>query len=147
MAWMTEPIVERISALVKDGMSATDIAWTLAREFNVQPTRNAVIGVIHRKGLRRGAAAVPQRHSKSKSSEPTALQRFARRAAPTSTPKDDLRIPLGQRCGILGLTLSTCRWPEGDPQRDDFYYCGALVLSGEVYCVSHCRRAWARDTR
>lgn len=41
-----------------------------------------------------------------------------------------------------GVTLEelkpdTCRWPVGDPKKDDFRYCGGAALLGRSYCRHH----------
>lgn len=44
--------------------------------------------------------------------------------------------------GILELTEQSCRWPFGDPTRDDFHFCGARSPVGEVYCKEHAKVAF-----
>ena len=43
---------------------------------------------------------------------------------------------------VGGVTLEelkpdNCRWPVGDPKKDDFRYCGGAALSGRPYCRHH----------
>jgi GcrA cell cycle regulator len=40
---------------------------------------------------------------------------------------------------ITTLTLSsrTCKWPIGDPAKEDFHYCGLPPQSGRPYCDTH----------
>jgi GcrA cell cycle regulator len=45
-------------------------------------------------------------------------------------------------CTLLELTADTCRWPIGDPQRSDFFFCGAVPAHGQPYCGHHCRQAY-----
>jgi GcrA cell cycle regulator len=54
----------------------------------------------------------------------------------------------GQLIGIMDLTYTTCRWPEGDPKDADFGYCGKHVehdpapkARNSVYCTKHHRKA------
>jgi GcrA cell cycle regulator len=51
-------------------------------------------------------------------------------------------IPIGQRCTILELTESTCRWPIGDPSAADFFFCGGKTVEGLPYCGYHSRIAY-----
>jgi GcrA cell cycle regulator len=38
---------------------------------------------------------------------------------------------------IMQLTNDSCRWPEGDPFKNDFSYCGHRVKEGSPYCEHH----------
>ena len=62
------------------------------------------------------------------------------RAGRTERPLiDDQQIPLEQRKSILELTEHTCRWPVGEPEKPDFFFCGAEPQASSVYCsVHHC---------
>ena len=40
------------------------------------------------------------------------------------------------------LKPNQCRWPIGDPDSDDFHFCGEQVFSGKPYCYEHCRQAY-----
>lgn len=40
------------------------------------------------------------------------------------------------------LGQQDCRWPIGDPQREDFHFCGARQVSGRPYCELHMRAAF-----
>ena len=79
-------------------------------------TRNAVIGKVHRLRL---------------SSRPSPIEKKAISFKGLS---------------ILDLTDDTCRWPFGDPQTNDFYYCGQPILAGFRYCEIHtiCAYQWKR---
>jgi hypothetical protein len=44
----------------------------------------------------------------------------------------------GTRCTLLELTSRTCRWPIGDPKKEDFCFCGATTpVRGRPYCEFH----------
>ena len=40
------------------------------------------------------------------------------------------------------LKPNQCRWPIGDPDSDDFHFCGETVFAGKPYCYEHCRQAY-----
>ena len=43
---------------------------------------------------------------------------------------------------MAGLKPNQCRWPIGDPDSDNFHFCGETVFSGKPYCYEHCRQAY-----
>src|ERR1700722_11688922 len=58
-------------------------------------------------------------------------------------------IPIGQRCSLLELNDSKCRWPIGDPGSVEFFFCGGMPIDGLPYCSYHSRVAYqpAADRR
>jgi GcrA cell cycle regulator len=158
MAW-TDERVEQLRKLWSEGLSASQIATRLG-----DVTRNAVIGKVHRLGLagrattsriktlrpRKNVARVNKRQRLSRFHSPGgALGRD-----PFGTPFGDagsavpprayeeLVIPLEERASILTLKESSCRWPIGDPQQEDFHFCGRSKIEGLPYCEFHARRAF-----
>lgn len=51
-------------------------------------------------------------------------------------------ISTAQRCTLLQLTSGVCKWPFGEPQSPDFFFCGADAVGGKPYCANHCRVAY-----
>ena len=43
---------------------------------------------------------------------------------------------------MANLKSNQCRWPIGDPDSDNFHFCGEQVFSGKPYCYEHCRQAY-----
>ena len=43
---------------------------------------------------------------------------------------------------MANLKPNQCRWPIGDPDSDNFHFCGETVFSGKPYCYEHCRQAY-----
>ncbi len=43
---------------------------------------------------------------------------------------------------MANLKTNQCRWPIGDPDSDNFHFCGEQVFSGKPYCYEHCRQAY-----
>ena len=50
---------------------------------------------------------------------------------------DGSDIPVEQRCSLVDLTASKCKFPYGDPGTEGFFFCGAKSLDGISYCASH----------
>lgn len=150
----TDERVELLKKLWNEGLSASQIAAELGGI-----TRNAVIGKVHRLGLsgraKSPASAVP-RPRKPRAS--AALLRVARPTLRGNTalarlpsyeveyepePESSAAIvPLGQRCTLLELNESKCRWPIGDPGAPDFFFCGGKAVEGSPYCGHHSRIAY-----
>jgi len=43
---------------------------------------------------------------------------------------------------MASLKPNQCRWPIGDPDSDNFHFCGETVFTGKPYCYEHCRQAY-----
>jgi len=43
---------------------------------------------------------------------------------------------------MANLKPNQCRWPIGDPDSENFHFCGENVFSGKPYCYEHCRQAY-----
>ena len=162
MSW-TDERVELLKKLWSEGLSASQIASELG-----EVTRNAVIGKVHRLGLSgRTKAATPapaparprteaKRPDRPEANRPqrpatignTALAQDLDEApeeapAPAPAPAvQDNVVAMGQRCTIMQLTESTCRWPLGEPGTENFHFCGGKANPGMPYCQTHARIAY-----
>jgi GcrA cell cycle regulator len=160
MSW-TDERVELLKKLWLEGLSASAIATELGSGVS----RNAVIGKVHRLGLsgraKAPAQAAPRRTKPTRT--PTHPMRaastipFARGNAalaadiatdvapepePERRPAEEVVIPLSERVTIMELRESMCRWPIGDPGREDFRFCGAKSSVGVPYCAHHAAIAY-----
>ena len=43
---------------------------------------------------------------------------------------------------MANLKPNQCRWPIGDPDSENFHFCGATVFVGKPYCYEHCKLAY-----
>src|SRR5690606_40678326 len=66
------------------------------------------------------------------------------RAPGAPTPEEEAaRATLAQiekiakRVGLLELTERVCKWPIGDPNDEDFAFCGLAAVPGQPYCPHH----------
>jgi GcrA cell cycle regulator len=132
-----------------NGLSAAQIC----REID-NPSRNSVIGKLHRLGLsqpkrkaplktdvvrkRRNGGAV-MKTIKSRMVDAIKAEKFASGLpAEPDIPFQDEDIPIAQRCSIMHLTSSTCRYPVGMPGTEEFFFCGGPTILGAPYCRTHC---------
>jgi GcrA cell cycle regulator len=163
MTW-TDERVELLKKLWIDGLSASQIATELGGV-----TRNAVIGKVHRLSLSgrakpasapaaRARKAAPPSGRPMPASRPvqsgrplvagnTALKALGQiaaepRRAPRPSDDDDVVVPISLHATILTLTEQTCKWPIGDPSKEDFHFCGQRSSTGIPYCEYHSRIAY-----
>ncbi len=43
---------------------------------------------------------------------------------------------------MANLKCDQCRWPIGNPDSEDFHFCGEPVFVGKPYCYEHCKQAY-----
>ena len=157
MSW-TDERVELLKKLWAEGLSASQIASELGGI-----TRNAVIGKVHRLGLSgRGKTTAQQpkaRKPRTTNTTAPARPRPTRSVGNTAlkadyepapspvvvarpSPVHELEIPPEERATILSLNEHRCKWPIGDPTREDFYFCGRHKEAGKPYCDHHASVAY-----
>ena len=150
VATWTPERIEQLRNCVVTGLTCSQIA----AEIGV--TRNAVIGKIHRLGLSSGRpAAAPGRSCPPRARRPrVSPQRAFLRLINADVPHDADRAMLAaepidsaQRCSLLELTQSNCRWPVSDPGSADFAFCGNEAVAGFPYCSGHARMAYRVPAR
>ena len=86
----------------------------------------------------------------------TAPAKAAKKAGDTPVKKDTTRggartssknLAMHQRIiqhslEMAGLKPNQCRWPIGDPDSENFHFCGETVFVGKPYCYEHCKQAY-----
>jgi len=117
MEW-SEERVEMLKRLWLQGRTASQIAEELG-----DVTRNAVIGKVHRLGLK---------------SRPSPIRREQQRrpAAPAPSPVAARPRRVSDR---------ECHWPIGHPREPGFHFCGAPAEPDRPYCAAHCALAYRRS--
>ncbi|MEL6747141.1 MAG: GcrA family cell cycle regulator [Pseudomonadota bacterium] len=156
MAWTPER-VEELKKLWADGLSASQIAARLG-----EVTRNAVIGKVHRLGLsgRMTRSRVKSVRPRKKVMRTKRIMKggskfgtgpgtveYTQFSGQYLDPSafevpDELVIPINERKTISTLTESCCRWPIGDPQSEEFHFCGKSKTVAGPYCEFHARKAF-----
>ena len=158
--WDDERRVRMLVDLWHEGLSASQIARRIGG-----CTRNAVISKTFRLGLsganqnktelqkRRSYRSPPQRlysgMRKAIAESCNAGKAKAGQAAPkmrvepfVADETQDKAIPLHQRKSLIDLEAEHCRWPVGDPQSPEFFFCGGARVIGSSYCEGHLHRAF-----
>ena len=154
MTW-TDERVEALKKLWAEGLSASQIASRLG-----EVTRNAVIGKVHRLGLSGRTTTSRIKSVRPRRSVVRTKRQRLLRFQPQSPGRDlfppdleanelaqirdveELVIPVEARKTIQSLVEASCRWPIGDPQHEDFHFCGRDRMTGLPYCEFHARRAF-----
>jgi GcrA cell cycle regulator len=135
-AWTDEQIAE-VKRLWTIGHSAKQIS------IRVGKSRNAVIGIIHRKGFngRQPAPRVTKPRAPKRQSpaalivRPATTPRPERRTKPIEAPPQ----PRSDKPGLLQLRSTDCKWTYGDPLQPGFHFCGAPQVLASPYCAAHQR--------
>ncbi len=142
MAWNDER-VELLKKFWSEGLSASQIASKMGGV-----TRNAVIGKVHRLGLSgRAAPAKPQRGCDAgMQMNAPAPQVFARKPIEPLLDEPEFIAPAvlvsGDLTTVATLKGKMCKWPIGDPAKDDFHFCGQSAPTGKPYCAYHAHVAF-----
>jgi len=55
--------------------------------------------------------------------------------------------PLNGGTALIDLSERMCKWPYGDPQEDDFTFCGRGIRPGTPYCPDHAAMAYQTSSR
>ena len=144
MAW-TDERVDQLKRDWADGLTASLIATRLGGV-----TRNAVISKIHRIGAA-GTSPNSRKKPQYKRRRTQKQKQFffgkPKAQAPVLPVEplpsfEELVIPLNERKSVQTLEDNSCRWPIGDPQLDDFHFCGKNKVLGLSYCEFHQQRAY-----
>lgn len=132
MSW-TEERVDLLKKLWGEGKTAAEIAKALG-----DVTRNAVIGKAHRLKLSTRVSPIQQNTKKTKVEAPKIVK--------PKKPQEEIKIK-GKGFKMDELEGRMCRWPIGDPQDDDFVFCGHNIAEGSPYCEGHSKMAYQVSSR
>lgn len=135
MSWSDER-VDILKKLWGEGKTAAEIAKQLGEGV----TRNAVIGKAHRLKLSSRLSPIQQNTKKKKVDS-------APRPVVRRTPQPKMPAFEGKKVSMAELTEKMCRWPSGDPQSEDFSFCGCDIVEGIPYCSTHAQLAYQVTSR
>lgn len=143
-------------ALWDEGLSTAEIG----RRLDV--TKNAVVGKVHRLGLpkrqspirssgsaKTSGAAKPRAERKSTAQLKKAVTPQApvrRKPAPEPAPVAEIE-EVGTVVSLEHLNHGQCSWPIGEPENEDFRFCGHPIVPGRPYCPHHCAKAYVKSTK
>jgi GcrA cell cycle regulator len=146
VGWTPER-TESLKEMWKGGLSAGQIANRLGGV-----TRNGVIGKVHRLGLlgkSRDVVAATPRTVPAPAPQPSRPSIVARKsikrvvqppqeivvAAPPPAPSVPCDDRMGAVAAVLAMpNLGRCRFPFGDPAKEDFRFCFEPTVGTATYC-------------
>ena len=144
MEWNDERI-EALTRMWREGLSASQVARQLGGV-----SRSAVIGKVHRLGIAgrdtptRPNAMGGRPSTRIRASAGGVARVAAPRAATTPRPSPRIVFEVAATATIQSLSAHACRWPIGEPDKDDFGFCGRLITSAGSYCLGHASMAVRR---
>jgi GcrA cell cycle regulator len=130
--------ISKLKALFKKGISTAEIGKRLGF------TKNAVVGKINRLKLNKGEErkSVPKKAPKIRPKpEPKPKKPVDKKKSGSDAKQKTERI-IQQSAALMSLRADQCRWPMGDPDSDDFKFCGEKCFAGKPYCFEHCKVAY-----
>ncbi len=140
--WDTVPeLVGKLKDLLTQKLSMGQIADKLGNGLS----RNAVIGKTRRMGLKMPKAKTAVSAQKVQQARKKTRIHIASTHV-VSTYKEvtempaapaDLDIPKQQRRTLMQLESWHCRYPIGEPEDAQFFFCGAQKIDGSSYCKHH----------
>ena len=133
MSWTPEK-EQKLRELWKKGHSGSQIANMLG-----DTTRNAVIGKAHRLKLetRSISKQIDKKAQVQRNAFPEVKKQKLGRKARFKALLLDKNFEQENPIKLEELTDNTCRWPNGHPHEESFYFCGRKPLEKFVYCKLH----------
>lgn len=156
-AWADREI-ERVRELSVKNMTAKEIAGILNEESGNAPfrTKNSVIGVMCRRGIRREEtfnkktkkiekttqekAAQKQSHSYMAKNFAGRYDRSKIKLTPVSKPLLPEKVTLidpAKTKNIMDLNMFDCKAVIGEPNGESTVYCGTIAVMGSSWCFEH----------
>lgn len=142
MSW-TDDRVALLKKLWGEGKTAAEIAGELGGV-----TRNAVIGKAHRLKLSNRVSPIQQNKKQIPANKSVPEKKIETKVlatnislSPSASAKGRKTVPL------MALRPDMCRWPIGDPQEENFGFCGGHIITGLPYCPEHAKMAYQAATR
>lgn len=143
-------MLDRVKALAPTH-SRGEIAREINLEFGTELSRNAVIGIMGRRGIAGRTVSRPEAAERAQRNRPPPPPKYRRamrqppaaapEPAPPPPPTRAETVP-SMACSLMELSDKRCRFPIGEPGADGFHFCGAPPVDGAPYCRPHCQIAY-----
>lgn len=152
--------IPQISQMLKDGLSASEIA----NKFE-GVSRNAVIGLVHRRadlreiGFERVPGGNPDAAAKARKARGLAPAKLAHKkpqavkpvtVEPTVVTPETAAVLFDAnslRVELHNIPAGGCKWPVNDvPAGGVFLFCGCKSMAEKPYCEEHYKRSVSKGT-
>ncbi|MDR0967973.1 MAG: GcrA family cell cycle regulator [Rickettsiales bacterium] len=161
ISW-TPAILNKMKTLMERGLSTAEIGKKIGM------SKNAVVGKLNRLGWNPKATGAdvkktsakkeikirvkaPKKTPVKKTPAQIAITKKANSkvaAAPAKKKVSDKKN-MAQHQNMIDHVMDMamlrgdqCRWPIGNPDSDNFHFCGEKVFPGKPYCYEHCRASY-----
>ena len=159
--WTSERI-QSLIALWNEGLTTSEIG----RRLGI--TKNAVVGKVHRLGLKKRASPIRSRGITTTRPKPTPklsdgavvagngvettadMEGGNGATAPVQATTPAAPMPKRRNGPVVqldSLKPGMCSWPVGEPGTEDFHFCADDVVPEKPYCLEHCERAYVKSVR
>ena len=136
--------IAKLRLLFERGLSTAEIGKRLGF------TKNAIVGKINRLGL--NTKVTVKSEKKKAAAKKSPAKKSVKGAKSPKQSKSDQRTSAESRhkierviqhsAALMSLRPDQCRWPIGDPDSDNFKFCGEKCFVGKPYCFEHCKLAY-----
>lgn len=144
MGW-TDEQVEELKKLWDQGLTTGEIGKALG------VSKNAVVGKAHRLKLDSRPSPIRRGEDEPQPEQPATAPVEREKAAEVKKTVDAKPAPAKKSADkkekkklftVNDLTMTSCRWPIGDPKDVDFHFCGKQALPDKPYCAEHAEMAY-----
>lgn len=158
----TPAILNKMKALLEKGMSTSKIGKKIGM------SKNAVVGKLNRLGWNNKSVAnankkasakkeiiIKVKPAKKETAKKNPANAVKTKKTALTTPKISEKKTISSKKNLVAhqhmiqhavemamLKPDQCRWPIGNPDAENFHFCGAKVFPGKPYCYEHCRAAY-----
>jgi len=130
--WSPEESAQ-LRLLWDQGLSASQIAQQISRKWEHRRIcKSTILNKARRMGLPGRRRSVESYRGNTKR---------IRKPVPFATIIDT-NIPIEQRRTLVQLEPRECKWPIGDPESPEFFFCGGAAHERGPYCSAHHHRAF-----
>jgi len=144
----TPDAIQRLRILWAEGLS------TAAIGVRMNISKNAVVGKAHRLKLPARLSPIRTRDPRSGNARASRMARVAvvltpfapKPIAPHTVPLRKIQPAPPAPSDRPRTDRSACCWPNGEPGRSGFGFCGRQTVDRRPYCEEHCDRAYIRKT-
>jgi hypothetical protein len=152
--WSVGDRLQELTTMHREGRSGPFIASFFNNKYpdaiGIPISRASIAGIKHRQGLTRDVVNPDDSKRKlrvielaKKDVERKKIERVKQETmALQHAPPPPLLPSTPSAISVVKLTGCMCKYPIGDPKKDDFTFCGEPAMAGRPYCEAHSQIAY-----